>query len=388
VPTGVVIVAGGRGLRVGGDVPKQLLPLGGRPLVRWSIETFDRHPAIDEIVVVLPAELVATGAELAGSTARACRFVSGGPARHDSVRRGLQALGPSVDLVLIHDAARPFVSADVIGRVVEAAMESGAAVPAVPARDTVKRVGVDDGREVVAETVPRQDLWLAQTPQAFRRAVIEQASDAVLAAGAVVTDEAMAVERLGHLVRIVPGDEANMKITTATDLDAARARVDPAPRVGTGYDLHRLVEGRPLILAGVVIATDRGPDGHSDGDVACHALVDAVLGAAGAGDIGRHFPNSDARWKGAAGLDLLSRALVIAGDLGWRLSSGDITVVLERPRLGPHTEAIGRAIADVAGLSPDRISVKAKTNEGVDAVGRGEAVAAHAVAVLTRASPA
>lgn len=387
--TGVIIVAGGRGLRFGAPVPKQVLPLGGRPLIRWSIEAFDRHPVVDELVVVLPEDLLARGTELAGPVSSRCTFVAGGAERHESVRCGLQALGPDVTLVLIHDAARPFVTDGVIDRVIEAARETGAAVPAVPARDTVKRATpTANGPGDVVATVPREEIWLAQTPQGFERHLVTRAADRVAAEAVTVTDDAMAVERLGHAVRIVAGDEANMKITTEADLAGARARVDPAPRVGTGYDLHRLVEGRPLVLAGVVVDPTRGPDGHSDGDVACHALVDAVLGAAAAGDIGRHFPNSDPRWKDAAGLDLLSRALAIAGEMGWRLVSGDVSVVLERPKLGPHAEAIRRAIATAAGISPEAVGFKAKTNEGVDAVGRGEAVAAHAVAVLVRTGPA
>jgi 2-C-methyl-D-erythritol 2,4-cyclodiphosphate synthase len=197
-----------------------------------------------------------------------------------------------------------------------------------------------------------------------------------------LTDEAMAVERAGHPVRIVDGDERNVKITTPDDLAAARARLAGVPRVGTGYDLHRLVEGRPLLLAGVRVPFERGPFGHSDGDVVCHALIDAMLGAAAAGDIGQHFPNNDPRWAGAPGLDLLARAVAIIGDRGLVVSSADVTVILERPKLAPHLAAIRAALAGVLGIDADRIGLKGKTNEGVDATGRGEAIAAHAVAVL------
>jgi 2-C-methyl-D-erythritol 4-phosphate cytidylyltransferase / 2-C-methyl-D-erythritol 2,4-cyclodiphosphate synthase len=252
----------------------------------------------------------------------------------------------------------------------------------VPARDTVKRV--QGPALVVSATIPRSEIWLAQTPQGFTRVVLED----VLVRGAGVTlatDEAMLAEEAGHPVAMVAGDETNVKITTSDDLRAARARIGGAPRVGTGYDLHRLVGGRPLVLAGVVLPADVGPDGHSDGDVVCHALVDAIFGAAAIGDIGRHFPNNDARWKDAAGLDLLARGIAIVGEHGWRPVSADVTVVLERPKLVPYIDEIRGRLAEVLGVAVTAVSVKGKTNEGVDAVGRGEAIAAHAVAVLVGA---
>jgi 2-C-methyl-D-erythritol 4-phosphate cytidylyltransferase/2-C-methyl-D-erythritol 2,4-cyclodiphosphate synthase len=251
-------------------------------------------------------------------------------------------------------------------------------LPALPARDTVKRV--DRASSLVIDTLPRQDVWLAQTPQGFVRAVLD---DAIARAreGTEATDEAMLVERAGHRVHVVEGDDANVKITTPDDLAAARQRA-ATPRVGTGYDLHRLADGRALDLAGVRVASDRGPVAHSDGDVLCHAIIDAMLGAAGAGDIGRHFPNTDPRWRDAAGLDLLARALTVVRTGGFAVANVDATVVLERPKLSAHIDAMRRALAATLGLDEACVSVKAKTNEGVDAVGRGEAIAAHAVAVL------
>lgn len=378
---GVVIVAAGRGLRLGGSVPKQFLDVGGRTILQRTVESFDRHPSIDEIVVVLPSDLVAEGGERVGRTTRPCRFVAGGERRQDSVRCGLGALSPDVDVVLVHDAARPFVDDALIGRVIQGVHEHGVVVPAVQARDTVKRVLVGETR--VRATIARDEIWLAQTPQGFRRAILEEAA-ALGADGTMATDDVSLAERLGHAVTIVTGNERNIKVTTEEDLLTARALFTPAPRVGTGYDLHRLVEGRPLVLAGVVVPFDKGPLGHSDGDVVCHALVDAMLGGAGAGDIGQHFPNHDPRWKGAPGLDLLARAQAVIAARGWIVASADVTVVLERPKLVPHLAAIRHAIADVLGVPVDGISVKGKTNEGVDAVGRGEAIASHAVAVLTR----
>lgn len=374
----MIIVAAGRSERMGGSVPKPLLDLGGRTILQRSIAIFDRHPDVAEMVVVLPPGYLPSAASLVGRTARPCHCVAGGEQRHDSVRAGFAQLSDDVDIVLVHDAARPFAGADLVDRVLHAARETGAVVPAVPARDTVKRV---DASQLVAETLPRREIWLAQTPQGFRRAVLDSAMQA--GEGRDATDEAAIVERAGHQVRVVEGDEGNVKITTPGDLAAARARLHPAPRVGTGYDLHRLVEGRPLVLAGITVPFDRGPLGHSDGDVVCHALVDAVLGAAGAGDIGQHFPNTEARWKDAAGLDLLSGAAAIVAEQGFAVTSADVTVILERPRLAPHLPGIRARLAGVLGLLPSQVSVKAKTNEGVDALGRGEAIAAHAVAVLT-----
>ena len=376
---GVIIVAAGRGLRMSATVPKQLLDLGGATIVRRSVAAFDTHPRVARMVVVLPSELVASGPSIVGATARPCGIAAGGERRQDSVRLGLEALAQDVDLVLVHDAARPFVSAALIDRVIDRARDTGAAVPALPARDTVKHV--DPESRVVRATLRRGDIWLAQTPQGFRRDVLASA----VALGAEVadaTDEAMLAERAGHQVAVVEGDAANVKITTPEDLAAARRALAAVPRVGTGYDLHVLAAGRTLVLAGVVIPAEHGPVGHSDADVVCHSLADAIFGACATGDIGRHFPDSDPRWKDAAGLDLLSRAAATARDRGWIVASADVTVVLERPKLAPFMDGIRQALAGALATDVDRVSVKAKTNEGVDAVGRGEAIAAHAVVVL------
>jgi 2-C-methyl-D-erythritol 4-phosphate cytidylyltransferase/2-C-methyl-D-erythritol 2,4-cyclodiphosphate synthase len=248
---GAIIVAAGRGARIGGATPKQLLDIGGRTILQRSVAAFDGHAEVSEIVVVLPAEWVTDGAALIGPTARRCHFAAGGERRQDSVARGLAAMPAGPDLILVHDAARPFAGRELIDRVIAAAAEHGAAVPAVAARDTVKRLDV--ARRTVRETIPREEIWLAQTPQGFRRDVL---AAAVAAGGADATDEASLAERAGHPVRVVDGDEQNMKITTPGDLESARARLSPA-RVGTGYDLHRLVEGRPLCLAGVVVPFER-----------------------------------------------------------------------------------------------------------------------------------
>jgi 2-C-methyl-D-erythritol 4-phosphate cytidylyltransferase/2-C-methyl-D-erythritol 2,4-cyclodiphosphate synthase len=362
---------------MGSDLPKQLLDIGGRSMLQRSVEAFDSHPRIKEFVVVLPPDLVRRGDELIGGARSRWHFAEGGLRRQDSVQNGMKALSAAINVVLIHDAARPFVTTALIDRVIDAAAKDGAAVPAVGVTDTVKHVDIES--MTVRSTIPRDAIWLAQTPQGFQRVVLDRAY--VKNAGADVTDEGMLAERAGSPVTIVPGDPDNMKITTPEDLLRARGALG-APRVGTGYDLHRLVDGRPLILAGVTLPFSKGPHGHSDGDVLCHALTDALFGAAAAGDIGRHFSNTDPQWKDAPGLDLLARAVAIVDAGGYAVANADITVILEQPKLAPHVDAMRANVARVLGLPIEGVSIKGKTNEGVDAVGRGEAIAAHAVAVL------
>jgi 2-C-methyl-D-erythritol 4-phosphate cytidylyltransferase/2-C-methyl-D-erythritol 2,4-cyclodiphosphate synthase len=376
---GVIIVAGGRGTRAGSVIPKQLIDLGGRTALQRSVAVFDEHPAIAAMVVVVPADLLAEAPALVGPVRGECRFAAGGARRQDSVRAGFAVMPEGPSVILIHDAARPFVDAALIERVIVAARRTGAAVPAVQARDTVKRVPVPG--HLVAGTIPREEIWLAQTPQGFSRHVLEEAV-ALGASGVDATDEAMLAERAGRPVEVVEGDDRNAKITTADDVMKAKQQFGQIPRAGTGYDLHRLVAGRPLVLAGEVLPSEAGPLGHSDGDVVCHALADAMFGAVGAGDIGQHFSNTEPRWKDVAGLDLLGRSVAILAERGWRPANVDVTVILERPKLVPHLQAIRRNLAAVLGLDIEQVSVKGKTNEGVDAVGRGEAIAAHAVAIL------
>jgi 2-C-methyl-D-erythritol 4-phosphate cytidylyltransferase/2-C-methyl-D-erythritol 2,4-cyclodiphosphate synthase len=391
VSVSVILVAAGRGVRAGGSTPKQLLDLGGQTMLQRSVAACDAHPDVDELVVVLPAEWVAEGPSLIGPTRARCHVVAGGDRRQDSVRAGFAAVQESAGIVLVHDAARPFVSRAVIDRVVAAAGTSGAAVPAVQASDTVKRVGVD-GRRRVSETVPRSEVWLAQTPQGFRRDVLA-AAIAASAGQDEATDEAQLVEWMGGEVQVVDGDNANVKVTTADDVARARASLTGSararafgagqPRVGTGYDLHQLTAGRALVLAGVTVPSPLGPLAHSDGDVVCHALTDAILGAAGAGDIGQQFPDTDPRWKDAPGLDLLARAVETVREQGWRVVNVDVSVLLEQPKLRPHVAAIRANLAQTLGVQIDAVSVKGKSNEKVDAVGRGEAIASHAVVLLS-----
>jgi 2-C-methyl-D-erythritol 4-phosphate cytidylyltransferase/2-C-methyl-D-erythritol 2,4-cyclodiphosphate synthase len=377
-----IIAAAGSGRRLGAGVPKQLLEVGGTTILERSVGAFATHPRVGEVVVSLPAELAADPPRWLGALGPRVRVVAGGERRQDSVANAFDAIAADAEIVLVHDAARPFVTPDVISRAIDAAAAHGAAIAAIGAHDTVKRV---EGTAIV-ETLPRESIHLAQTPQAFRRRVLQ---DAVTLgrSGVIATDEAALAERAGYQVHVIEGDPANVKITTNHDLEAARGRTPAAESyVGIGYDLHRLVEGRPLVLGGVTVPCERGALGHSDADVICHAVTDAVLGAARAGDIGRLFPDSDPRWKDASSLALLRDAVAIVHGRGFTVRNVDVVVILERPKLVPYREAIERQLADALDVDVRHVSVKAKTNEGVDAVGRGEAIAAHAVAIVRQTS--
>jgi 2-C-methyl-D-erythritol 4-phosphate cytidylyltransferase/2-C-methyl-D-erythritol 2,4-cyclodiphosphate synthase len=380
-----IIAAGGSGRRLGAPVPKQLLDVGGRSILARSIGAFDRHPAITELIVALPAQLVEDAAAIVGPTLRPIRFVPGGATRQDSVARAFDAVSRTADVVLVHDAARPFVSQDVITRAIGAAAEHGAAIAAIPVSDTVKQIERREPAQVIVGTIPRESVVLAQTPQAFRRDVLRDAV-ALGRSGVEATDEAGLAERAGHVVHVIEGERANVKITTAGDLDTARAGAGAEPaaasRAGLGYDIHRLVDGRPLVIGGVTIPSAVGALGHSDADVACHAATDAILGGACLGDIGRHFPDSDPQWKGASSIELLRRSAAMVREAGFSVLNLDVVIILERPRISPFVERIRAGLADAVGIDAGAVSVKGKSNEGVDAVGRGEAIAAHAVAML------
>ncbi|MBI2189696.1 MAG: 2-C-methyl-D-erythritol 4-phosphate cytidylyltransferase [Acidobacteria bacterium] len=381
-----IIAAGGRGARFGGARPKQLLRLGGRPILERSVEAFLRHPRITDLIVAVPADVAAEPPEYLRTAVKPLTVVEGGARRQDSVARAFACLSAATDIVVVHDAARPLVTDAVIARTLDAAAEDGAAIAALPATDTVKR---GDERRLIVGTVPRGEIYLAQTPQAFRTAVLREA----LARGdqeADATDEAALVERTGRPVRLVDGDPRNVKITTADDLDLAERLLGegvggPAVsllRIGTGYDLHRLVEGRLLILGGVVIPFEKGLAGHSDADAVCHAVTDAILGAVAAGDIGRHFPDTDPRWKDADSLALLAHAVDMVSAAGYGVVNVDVVVIAERPKLAPHVDSMRANLARVLGITPAQVGIKGKTNEGVGSVGAGESIAVHAVALL------
>ena len=378
-----LIAAGGRGLRFGTAQPKQFLSLGGRSILERSVDAFRRCDVIDDVVVALPADLVdhPPASLLVGE--KRPEIVSGGVRRQDSVARAFSRVVDRADIVVIHDAARPFVTDETIRRTVAAAVESGAAIAAIPAHDTVKRASVDG---IVVATLPREEIFLAQTPQAFRTAVLKDA----LALASDATDEAMLAERAGHAVQVVEGDPGNLKITTPADLALAERLLglsSAAPavmRIGNGYDLHRLVTDRPLILGGVTIPFDKGLLGHSDADAICHAVTDAVLGASGAGDIGRHFPDNDPAWEGANSLDLLRKAMTLVKGAGFSVVNVDVVVIAQKPKLVPYVDTIRANLAGALDCDVTQVSVKGKTNEGVDSMGAGESIAVHAVALLTR----
>jgi 2-C-methyl-D-erythritol 4-phosphate cytidylyltransferase / 2-C-methyl-D-erythritol 2,4-cyclodiphosphate synthase len=385
-----IIAAAGSGRRVGSDTPKQMLDIGGGSMLQHSLRAFLEHPRISEVVVALPDGMKALALmDIDSVSLQTLRVVAGGKRRQDSVANAFDWVDPSSEVVLIHDAARPFVTAGLIARTIDAAMTHGAAIAALQSRDTVKRVEHQRDGAVIVDTIPRESVYLAQTPQGFRREVLA-AAVALGRSGVEATDEAALAERAGHKVHVVDGDPGNVKITTAEDLEAARQRLRDAAgpshaglqRVGTGFDLHRLVEGRRLVIGGVTIPFDRGALGHSDADVACHAATDAILGAAGLGDIGRHFPDTDPRWKDADSLVLLREAGRLVRAAGYQLGNLDVTVVLEQPKIKYAVDDMRARIAGALDIDPSRVSIKGKTNEGVDAIGRGEAIAAHAVALL------
>jgi 2-C-methyl-D-erythritol 4-phosphate cytidylyltransferase/2-C-methyl-D-erythritol 2,4-cyclodiphosphate synthase len=375
-----IIAAGGRGERFGADRPKQLLEVGGRTILERSVTAFLTHDDVTDVVVALPQELAAEPPPYLMNTSKPLRVVAGGARRQDSVAAAFRAVSDRADIVVIHDAARPFASRDLIARTIAEAAASGAALAAVGVRDTVKQAR----DRVVSATLDRDTIFLAQTPQAFRRDVLRDA----LAIAGDATDEAALAEQAGHPVRIVAGEASNIKITSPDDLVVAEAisRGGAAParigRAGLGYDLHRLVEGRPLILGGVTIPFEKGLAGHSDADAICHAVTDAILGAAGAGDIGRHFPDTDSKWKGASSIELLRQAVAMVRAQGLAVGNVDATVILERPKLAPHVDAMRAKLAEVLGVTIDRVSIKGKTNEGVGELGRGEAIAVHAIAMV------
>jgi 2-C-methyl-D-erythritol 4-phosphate cytidylyltransferase/2-C-methyl-D-erythritol 2,4-cyclodiphosphate synthase len=374
-----VVVAAGRGSRLPGNVAKPYQMLGGRWILEHAVAAFETSPRIDEVIVVVAAEHVADARARLGPRVRA--VVAGGAERRDSVAAGLCALAEPA-WVLVHDGVRPFVSHGLIERVLAAAAHHGAAVPALPVAETLKEA---DGARVL-RTLDRSRIWAVQTPQAFRCGLLREAH-AHAPKDASVTDDAQLVERMGGTVAIVPGDAENIKITTPEDLAAARRRADGAGgvRVGVGYDVHRFAPDRALVLGGVKIEHPRGLDGHSDADVLTHAIIDAVLGAAGHRDIGHQFPPSDPVYRDADSIGLLRRAVALLGAGGWEVVNVDASVLAEAPRLAPFVGAMCERLASALGVAPQCVAVKATTGEGLGPIGRGDGIAAHAVAAIRRA---
>ncbi len=390
-----ILAAAGRGTRLGSATPKQMLALGDRTILQRSFEIVESYDGIDEIVVALPPELASAPPPYLSSDRKPVRIVDGGLRRQDSVANAFAQVSNRAGVIVVHDAARPFATADLFSRVIDAAASGGAAIAALQASDTVKEAaGATGAQVVVARTLARESIYLAQTPQAFERRVLEDAIAFGRKTAGTATDEASLAEQAGHPVTLVDGERANIKITTQQDLDVSNAILGTGrpgsagvstPRVGTGYDLHRLEAGRPLIVGGVRIPHDTGLAGHSDADVLCHAVTDAILGAAAAGDIGHHFPDTEPRWQGADSIELLKAAVEIVRSAGYAVSNVDAVVIAERPKLAPHIPAMRSNLARAIGIETSLVSVKSKTNEKVDALGRNEAIAVHAIALVTRA---
>ena len=385
--TVMMVAAAGNSTRMG--TPKQQILLDGQPVLLRTLSVLQQTDAVDEIL------LIARECDRAAFTALAAdngitklrTVVTGGDSRQASVANGLAALPAGATLVGIHDGARPLVQAETVTAVIEAAARVGAAAAAIPVKDTLKRADADG---LVSGTPDRAGLWRVQTPQVFARQPFCDAMRAALADGVDLTDDCQLMERAGIPVQLVPGAETNLKLTTPEDVPLAEAilrqhqKEAHAMRIGHGYDVHRLVEGRPLILGGVTIPYEKGLLGHSDADVLTHAIMDALLGAAALGDIGQHFPDTDPAYAGADSIELLRRVIGILREAGYRPVNVDATVLAQQPKLKPHIPAMRTALAAACGLPEDAVSVKATTEEGLGFTGTMEGLAAHAVCLIEK----
>lgn len=378
-----VIVAAGAGSRFGGRLPKQFLKIGDRTVLEKAIEPFQRHEAVDAVIVAAAEEHMELCAELCGQFTKTEAIVKGGLRRQDSVWQCLQQVKGG--LVLIHDGARPFVTAQVIDRVIEGAYNQGACVPCVPVKDTIRKA---EGCKGESATLERSSLFCVQTPQGFDTELIREAYKKASEDGFEGTDDAGLAERMGADVNMVEGDYANIKITTRDDMPAAESegkehrRMDM--RIGSGYDVHQLCQGRKLILGGCEISFEKGLLGHSDADVLTHALMDALLGAAALGDIGKHFPDTEERYRGISSLKLLKEVKSLISDAGYTVGNADITVIAQRPKIAPYIPAMRKNIAETLDIDIERVNIKGTTTEKLGFVGRCEGIACEAVCILYR----
>ena len=374
-----LVVAAGRGSRFGGDLPKQYLPLAGPALLRHGVAGLARHPRVTGVLVAIRPEDRALYDRAVAGLQLLCP-VAGGATRQDSVRIGLEALASYRPRhVLIHDGARPFPDSTLIDRVLGGLDKAPAAIPCVPLRDTIKRA--EGG--LIRATIDRSELWRAQTPQGFHFDAILAAHRA--AAGRELTDDSAVAEAAGLAPILVDGNEDNLKVTTADDLAAAERLLAARRsdiRVGQGFDVHAFGPGDRIFICGVEIPHSASLVGHSDADVGLHALTDALLGAIGAGDIGMHFPPGDPRWRGAASDQFLRHAVELVGGRGGAVAAVDVTIICERPKIGPYREAMVERIAEIVGIISERVSVKATTTDRLGFTGRGEGIAAQAVATV------
>lgn len=382
---GCLLVAAGSGRRMGG-VRKGFMELAGRPLVLHAAEKLAAAPEVTDIVLVVHADDIDAARQLVaaeGARLRLRAAVVGGARRQDSVAAGLAALG-ECQVVLIHDAARPLVEPGVVSRVAQAALERGGAIAACPVADTLKRAA-DDGERLIAATVDRAGLWAAQTPQGFRTALYRELAERAAADGLEVTDDAAVFERYGHPVELVASPASNFKVTRPEDVPLAEALIAGSlrpVRYGIGYDIHALEPGRKLILGGVQVDSPVGARAHSDGDALCHAVMDALLGAAALGDIGKHFPDTDEKWRGASSIAMLEAVRGKLAAAGFAPANVDATIFLERPKLKGLKDQMAANLAAALALPASAVSVKAGTNEGLGEIGAGQAVAAQAIASI------
>jgi len=367
-----ILVAAGSGSRFGAETPKQFLTIAGQPVIRHAARALAEH-----VGLLQPVGDAAAIGEALGELPH-LPIVPGGATRQDSVLAGLEALAPHApDIVLVHDAARPVIPAGTIPALIAALRDAKGAIPAVPVADTLKQVA----GERILKTVPRDGLYRAQTPQAFDFATLLRTHRLGIAGA---TDDASLLEAAGESVAIVPGSDTNIKLTYPEDMTRLEAIMNPPlfPRVGTGFDVHVLAANRPMVLCGVTVPHDKGLAGHSDADVGIHALCDAIYGALAEGDIGRHFPPSENTWKDADSARFLKHAAERIAARGGRLSNADVTLICERPKIAPHAAAMMARLAEILGVEVTRISVKATTTEKLGFTGRGEGIAAQAVATV------
>ncbi len=391
-----VVAAGGAGTRMKASLPKQFLEISGKPVLLHTVENIVSAPRISQIVVALPEEHIPRAREVLDQYPMRIpvECVPGGTSRQESVYRGVKHVRSGVDVILVHDAVRPFCGPEMVQRILEFAWEKGSAVAAMPATETIQRASAEG---LVLETPHRRELYAIQTPQAFHASVLRTSLDRASTENYIGTDESSVVRWAGHPVFIVEGSPDNIKITRPLDLKLAELLQDagmqkekgagmkhPDICIGHGMDYHRLVDGRTLVLGGVIVPFEKGLEGHSDADVLAHAVCDALLGAASMGDIGRHFPDTDPANERRSSMEFLMEIRARLQEKGWLIRNVDGTLLAQQPKLSPYMLQMQTNIAASLGLNDEQVNVKATTTEGLNAEGRGEGISAHAVALLFR----
>jgi 2-C-methyl-D-erythritol 4-phosphate cytidylyltransferase / 2-C-methyl-D-erythritol 2,4-cyclodiphosphate synthase len=387
--TSAIIPAAGKGRRFSRDYNKVFAEAAGKPVIAHTLSAFQASPLIDEIVLVCGKEDLASCLEIVERFGldKVSSVIEGGDTRQQSVRNGLLRTRPDSEIIVIHDGARPLVTEDIIRESVSAARLYGAAITASPVTDTIKSA---DAESFITATLRREELYAVQTPQSFRRSVIVDAHEKALAAGVDATDDAALVELIGGRVKITPGSPENIKVTQPHDLEYVNSRLCceavAVARCGFGYDIHRFGEGRKLVLGGVEFPGHDGLEGHSDADVLLHAVCDALLGAAAAGDIGRLFPDTDLQYKGICSMTLLSRVGQVLAEGGWKVINVDVTLVAQKPKIAPFVEDIRVNISSALEIHRDQVSIKATTAEGLGSIGKAEGIACYSVANVVKSS--